>query len=593
MVHSRAYYASTVFISTTFLSLWHHVEEFHKKAYALLVFIVFYELLKLAPAAVLAIIIDTIIAFEPSALPKIGWLLVTLFVVSMVVSLLDILIEHQSTVQIDFPMEMHLLRKTADKLLRLSLEYHERNNSSKQVHVLHRGVNQLSELVYHACKDIGPTVVQLIVTTIVLLCVNWIAGLTFIAFIPLFIFVIHRYGKRVQPLRQSYHEIMDDAAGFIGERVGNVRTIQDYAVEQRELLSYKDMLAQWLHLATKRMDFHRTYFLYRDTIMNVSRIFIMGVGVWLVLQGEMTAGVLVFFITLSEKANLALFRLTNVYNRAGDSMESVRRLIALFDQEETITQKEDALHVQTLQGDVSFTDVTFAYNDGKNVLHNVSFDVPKKKMLAIIGRSGSGKSTIVKLLYRHYDVQKGAVSIDGTDIRDYSLQEFRRQIALVPQDIEVFNTSVRTNIAFGNPDASQEDVEEVARIAYAHDFITELPDGYDTLVGERGVKLSGGQKQRIGIARALLAKPSILVFDEATSSLDTESEQLIQKAMKDIAKDYTMIVIAHRLSTIEHADTVMVLENGSIVEMGSHEDLLAHKGVYTKMCELQQIGEVR
>jgi ABC-type multidrug transport system fused ATPase/permease subunit len=274
-------------------------------------------------------------------------------------------------------------------------------------------------------------------------------------------------------------------------------------------------------------------------------------------------------------------------------MESIRRLIALFDEEETIVEKPDAKSVEHLEGHIAFKNVTFAYSEGKDVLQDISFELPKRKMLAIIGRSGSGKTTIVKLLYRHYDVQKGSVSVDETDIRDYQLQPYRRQIALVPQDIEIFNDSVRRNIAFGQPEATNEEIERAARIAYAHDFIQEFPNGYNTLVGERGVKLSGGQRQRIGIARALLANPSILVFDEATSSLDTESEQLIQKAMQEIAKDYTMIVIAHRLSTIEHADNVMVLENGAIVEMGSHDDLLAHKGVYTKMRELQRLGEVR
>ena len=541
----------------------------------------------------LALVIDTIIVFDPSGIPSVAILLGVLFAVSMIVSVLDLIIEYHSTVRIDFPMGVHLLNKIAAKLMRLSLEYHEQHNSGRQVHILHRGVNQLGDLVYFACKEIAPTLIQLIITTLVLLWVNWIAGVTFILFLPLFGILIHRYGKKVQPLRQGYHEQMDEAAGYIGERVMNVRTVQDYAVEKRELGGYGDILREWLRLGTKRMDFHKTYFLYRDTVMNLSRVIIMGVGIWLVFRGEMTPGTLVFFITLSEKANIALFRLTNIYNRAADSMESIRRLITLFDEPETITEKEDAKPIDVLQGSIAFHGVTFSYSEGNDVLHNVSFDLPEKNMLAIIGRSGSGKTTIVKLLYRHYDVQQGRVEVDGTDIRDFQLHPYRRQIALVPQDIEIFNSTIRSNIAFGRPEASDEEITDSARIAYADDFIRELPNGYDTLVGERGVKLSGGQKQRIGIARALLANPSILVFDEATSSLDTESEQLIQKAMQDIAKDYTMIVIAHRLSTIEHADTVMVLEQGKIVEMGSHEDLLAHKGVYTKMRELQKLGEVR
>ncbi len=577
----------------TLFHLWRHLKDFHRRIYVLLVTIVFYEILKLAPAAVLALVIDIIVDFNTASLSNLGWLLVALFGISMIVSLLDLIIEYQSMVRIDFPIVAELLNKTASKLMRLSLEYHEKHNSGRQVHVLQRGVQQFSELMYFFCKEIAPTIMQLLITTIVLLWVNWIAGLTFVFFLPIFGIIIHFYGKKVQPLRQGYHEQMDEAAGYIGERVANVRTVQDYAVEKRELGGYSGILSEWQRLGTKRMDFHRKFYLLRDTVMNLSRVVTMGVGIWLVYRGDMTPGLLVFFITLAERADIALFRLTNVYNRAADSMESIRRLLNLFEEEEAITEKDHPLPAENLTGTIAFDTVTFGYQDGPAVLHDVSFEVPEKKMLAIIGRSGSGKSTIVKLLYRHYDVREGAVRVGDTDIRDYALQAYRRQIALVPQDIEVFNTSVRDNIAFGRPDATDAEVEQAARTAYAHDFIQELPEGYQTLVGERGVKLSGGQKQRIGIARALLANPKILVFDEATSSLDTESEQLIQKAMEDIAKQYTMIVIAHRLSTIEHADTVMVMEHGKIIEIGSHDDLLGKKGVYTKMRELQQLGEVR
>ncbi|NOS66856.1 MAG: ATP-binding cassette domain-containing protein, partial [Candidatus Peribacteraceae bacterium] len=292
---------------------------------------------------------------------------------------------------------------------------------------------------------------------------------------------------------------------------------------------------------------------------------------------------------------------------AGDSAEGISAMVRLFEEEEAITEKPDEIPVTTLEGRIHFRDVTFAYVKGKTILEHVTFDVPPKTMLAVIGRSGAGKSTIVKLLYRHYDATSGAILVDGTDIREYKLRPYRRQIALVPQDIEIFNATVWENIAFGSKgfissttavpgeqsSASRDEIIRVSRIAYAHDFIEEFPEGYDTLVGERGVRLSGGQRQRIGIARALLSNPSILIFDEATSSLDTESEQLIQKAMRDIARDYTMIVIAHRLSTIEHADAVMVLEDGKIAELGTHDDLLKQGNIYAKMRELQRLGEVR
>lgn len=575
-------------------TLWHLLRDFHGRIYRLIVVIVFYELLKLVPAAVLAIMIDSLITFDPAQVPYLLSLIIGLFIASMIVSWLDIHIAYEATM-IDFEADTSLLKQAARKLMRLPIGYHERFNTGRTVHMLHQGVGYLGELIFFTGRELLPSAIQLVLTTIVLLWIGVIPGLLFVAFLPIFFFIIHRYGKTVQPLRHEYHNEMNRAAGRIGERVMNIRTVQDYAVEKRELERYGEILANYLRLGKKRMKYHTSYFLYRDTVLNVARIAIMGLGVWLVAKGHMTPGILVLFITLTEKANLSLFRVATIYDRAGDSLEGISTMVRLFQEEETIKEKPDAKPVTTLEGRIEFRDVTFAYTTGKPVLEHVSFDVPPKKMLAVIGRSGAGKSTIIKLLYRHYDVTSGAILLDDTDIRDYKLRQYRRQIALVPQDIEIFNATVRENVAFGTDSEkiSDEDIIRASKIAYAHEFIQEFPQGYSTLVGERGVKLSGGQKQRIGIARALLSSPSILVFDEATSSLDTESEQLIQKAMREIARDYTMIIIAHRLSTIEHADTVLVLEDGKIAEMGTHEDLLKHRGVYTKMRELQRLGEVR
>jgi ABC-type multidrug transport system fused ATPase/permease subunit len=512
----------------------------------------------------------------------------------MIVSWLDMHIAYEATM-IDFESSTSLLKQVAHKLLHLPINFHEKYNTARTVHTLHRGVDHVGELVFFIGRDLLPTVVQLILTIGILLWIGVIPSLTFIAFLPPLFYIIHQYGKKVQPLRHGYHKEMTRAAGHIGERIMNIRTVQDYAVEPRELQGYGTILARYLVLGRKRMKGHTWYLLYRDTVLNIARITTMGFGVWLVATSRMTPGILVLFITLTEKANVALFRMATVYDRAGDSMEGISAMVKLFEEKESITEKPNARHANNIEGSISFNDVSFAYTEGKPVLKDVSFSVPPKTMLAVIGRSGAGKSTIIKLLYRHYDVTSGAILVDGTDVRDYKLGEYRQSLALVPQDIEVFNASIRDNISFGTErkNISQKDIEHAASIAYAHDFIQSLPHGYDTIVGERGVKLSGGQRQRIGIARALLSKPKILIFDEATSSLDTESEQLIQKAMHEISREYTMIIIAHRLSTIEHADAVMVLEDGKIAEMGTHDDLLKQKNVYVKMRDLQRLGEVR
>ena len=584
---------------SVFKTLWHLLRDFHGRVYRLIVAIIFYELLKLVPAGVLALVIDAVIGFTPDKIPFLIGLLAALFVASMIVSILDTHIAYQSSM-IDFESSASILRQVAEKLLRLPIGYHEQFNTGRTVHTLHRGVDRMGELIFFTGREVLPTLTQIVITTIIVLWIGLLPGLLFVAFVPVFLVLIHAYGRRVQPLRQEYHEQMNAAAGLIGERIMNIRTVQEYAVENRELNRYGDILRSFVALGRKRMNYHSVYFVARDTVMNIARVAIMALGVWLVAQGRMTPGVLVFFITLTEKANLSLFRISNIYDRAGDSVEGISAMVRLFDEEESIVEKPHPVAVSSLHGQITFDNVTFSYAEGKPVLEQISFDLPPRKMLAVIGRSGAGKSTIVKLLYRHYDVTSGSITVDGVDIRDYALKPYRRRIALVPQDIEIFNATVRENIAFGStglliqePGVSEEEVIRASTIAYAHDFIREFPNGYDTLVGERGVKLSGGQRQRIGIARALLAHPSILVFDEATSSLDTESEQLIQQAMRAISRDYTMIVIAHRLSTIEQADTVLVLEEGKIIESGTHEDLLKHGGVYVKMRELQQLGEVR
>ncbi len=583
-----------------FRTLWQLLKKFHSRIYRMLVYIVFYELLKLIPAAVLALVINAVIGFEASQIPFLIVLLSVLFVGSMIVSWLDIRLAYEASM-IDFEAQSSLLKQVAEKLLRLPIGYHEQYNTGRTVHMLHRGVDRFGELLFFTTRELVPTCAQLVLTTAILLWIGIIPGLVFIAFLPLFLYIIHGYGKHVQPLRQEYHEQMNTAAGHIGERIMNIRTVQDYAVEKRELHRYGDILRDFVRLGRRRMDYHRIYFLYRDTVMNIARLAIMGLGVWMVAHGQMTAGVLVFFITLTEKANLSLFRIANIYDRAGDSMEGISAMVRLFEEEGAIVEKSDAVPVTHLNGAVAFRNVSFAYPNGKPVLDNISIDIPPQTMLAVIGRSGAGKSTLVKLLYRHYDVSSGTILVDGKDIRNYKLRQYRRQIALVPQDIEIFNASVRENIAFGStglatdkqPGATDDEIIRVSKIAFAHDFIQDFPEGYNTLVGERGVRLSGGQRQRIGIARALLADPAVLVFDEATSSLDTESEQLIQKAMQTIARQYTMIVIAHRLSTIEHADAILVLEDGKIAETGTHEDLIKEGGIYVKMRELQRLGDVR
>jgi ABC-type multidrug transport system fused ATPase/permease subunit len=277
-----------------------------------------------------------------------------------------------------------------------------------------------------------------------------------------------------------------------------------------------------------------------------------------------------------------------------ESSEPVARLYELNLEEARIKNPVNGIKPKNLQGEIEFKNVSYAYSDNsRKALRDVSFKIKPHQMTALVGPSGGGKTTSARMIFRHYDPQKGAVLLDGHDLRKYDLPSFRKQIAIVPQDVEVFNNSIKENIAYARPEASFAEIKKAAKIANAEEFINNLEKGYDTEVGERGIKLSGGQRQRIGIARAILADPKILIFDEATSNLDSYSEKLIQEAMEKIRKNRTVIVIAHRLSTIKKSDQIFVLEDGQLVEKGTHTQLAQEKcGLYRKLIDLQKLHQV-
>jgi ABC-type multidrug transport system fused ATPase/permease subunit len=562
----------------------------------LFLFIVLFRLMQLAAPYVLKLIIDRLSDFSAEQVVPLLVLIGAFFLSEQATSLVGYL-KDRRTFSFLVNVEYDLPVRVQEKLVNLSLDYHERENTGNKITKTERGIFKIVELLANMSFELVPTLVQLVVTLIALSVVDWRIGLSFAFFSPLFIFITFRVNKSLHPWRKARYEKHEEASGKMGQSIININAVKSFTQEAREKREYggiRDKLRNWeLYEWSTLLKWN----LGRNFIIDLGRVTILILSVYLALQGEVTIGSLVFAVTLSEKAYFSLYRLSRFYDRMEEGAEAVNRFVDIINEEPTIKSPENGIRPGKIEGRIRFENVDFSYEGQKSkhfkALQGVNLDIVPGGVTALVGPSGGGKSTVAKMIYRHYDPQKGRVLLDGRDLRDHDLWALRSSIAIVPQEVEVFDLSVRGNIAYAKPKASREEIEEAARIANADEFIKELPYGYETLVGERGMKLSGGQRQRVGIARAVLADPSILIFDEATSNLDSYSEGLIQQAMERIGKGRTMIIIAHRLSTIKKANKIIVLENGRAVEQGSHEELAKSEGgLYRKLLDLQKTGNV-
>ncbi|MGV8991101.1 MAG: ABCB family ABC transporter ATP-binding protein/permease [Thiobacillus sp.] len=474
----------------------------------------------------------------------------------------------------------------------LSLRFHLERQTGGITRDIERGARAVSSLVGYLLFRITPTVLEiLMVAGILFVKLDWVFGvITLITLAAYLGFTITITEWRTQFVRRA-NTLDSEAYGRAIDSLLNYETVKYFGNERYEAKRYDASLIEWESMALKSQ---------RSLgLLNAAQAAVIAIGVTLmvlraangVVEGKLTLGDLVMVNAFLLQMFQPLSFLGVMYRQIKESITDVERMFSLLKRPREVEDAPDARALEVVAGAVTFEHVDFAYNADRPILHDVSFSIPAGKTVAVVGASGAGKSTLARLLFRFYDVGAGSVSIDGQDIREVTQDSLRVAIGVVPQDTVLFNDSIYYNIAYGRPDATRDEVIEAARAAHILHFIEILPQGWDTVVGERGLKLSGGEKQRVAIARTLLKNPAILILDEATSALDTKTEKAIQAELLEIARSRTSLIIAHRLSTVVEADEILVMEGGHIVERGRHPSLLAKNGVYAHMWALQQQSE--
>jgi ATP-binding cassette, subfamily B, heavy metal transporter len=474
----------------------------------------------------------------------------------------------------------------------LSLRFHLERQTGGMTRDIERGTRAVHSLISYSLYSIVPTLIE-VVLVLTLLGVKfdaWFAGITVAALVVYIAFTIVVTNWRTQ-FRKTLNELDSVAHSKAIDSLLNYETVKYFNNEDFESRRYDESLEKLRRAQLKSQTTLSLLNTGQQLIIATALVLMLWRATQGVVAGHMSLGDLVMVNAFMIQLYIPLNFLGVIYREIKQALTDIEKMFLLLDREREVADAPGAPDLQVGGGSVVFDNVQFAYDPVRPILHGVSFEIPAGKKVAVVGPSGSGKSTLARLLYRFYDIDGGQIRIDGQDIRAVTQQSLRRSIGIVPQDTVLFNDTVAYNIAYGRPGASQAEVEAAARAAHIHGFIAATPLGYDTMVGERGLKLSGGEKQRVAIARTLLKNPPILIFDEATSALDSTNERAIQAELESVGQNKTVLVIAHRLSTVVDAHEILVLEQGRIVERGRHDALLARGGRYAEMWKLQQSAD--
>lgn len=473
---------------------------------------------------------------------------------------------------------------------KLSFKYFSNNRAGEIISRVINDVEQTKTFVISGLMNLWLDIATIIIAIILMFSMS--VKLTFVSILlfPLYAFSIRYFFGNLRKLTRARSQALAEVQSYLHERVQGMPVIKSFAIEEYEQGQFDKQNKNFLEKALQHTSWNAKAFSAVNTITDVAPLIVIGYSAYLVIQDQLSLGTMVAFFAYIDKLYNPLRRLVNSSTTITQSFASMDRVFEFLDEKYDIVDAPDAHVCNQVHGDISFENVSFSYETKEEmVLKEITLHVKKGETIALVGMSGGGKSTLVSLIPRFYDVTKGRITLDGVDIRKFKVQSLRDKIGVVFQDNILFSESVMDNILLGKPGASAEEVYMAAKAANADEFILNLSEGYDTKVGERGVKLSGGQKQRVAIARVFLKNPPILILDEATSALDLESEHAIQESLEELAKDRTTFIVAHRLSTITHANRIVLIEHGQIVEVGTHEELMAKQGNYYKLFQVQQL----
>ncbi|MCY1316275.1 putative multidrug export ATP-binding/permease protein [compost metagenome] len=484
-------------------------------------------------------------------------------------------------------IETDMRRMAFDHLQKLSFSFFDNQKTGHLVGRLTKDLEEIGEVAHHGPEDLFIAIMTFIGALLLMLMVHWQLALITAAVVPMTAWVTSRYGGRMTRNFRSLYGRVGDFNARIEENVGGMRVVQAFANEahERSLFETDNQNYRRTKLEAYRIMAASTSLSYMS--MRLTQLIVMITGCYFVLTGELTNGGFVSFLLLVGVFFRPVEKINSVIETYPKGIAGFKRFLELMETEPDIEDRPGAADVSGLKGDITYRGVSFGYSAEKPIIQNIDLTIHAGETIAFVGPSGAGKTTICSLLPRFYEVSEGSITVDGIDIRDITLSSLRGQIGIVQQDVFLFAGSIRDNIAYGRLGASEADILDAARRAKLDGMIQALPDGMDTVIGERGVKLSGGQKQRLAIARMFLKNPAILILDEATSALDTETERAIQQSLAELSKGRTTLIIAHRLATIRDADRIVVVDGSGIREQGPHETLLAAKGAYSRLYHAQ------